>query len=164
MIEDLSNSPGWMVPIAVAYAAFLVGIAVYDTRQRRVPNVAVYPAIGVALVLAFLRPDGPWWSFVLAGAASAAMFAAIGLVSRGGMGMGDAKLATFIGLMSGWPGVLVAAFIAFAVGAAAGVLLVASGRIARRDPVPFAPALAVGALVAAAAGRELARVLWPGVA
>jgi len=153
-----------MVPVVVGYGAFLVAIAAYDARRRRVPNMAIYPAIGLALGLAFLRPDGPWWSFVLAGAAAAALFVGIGLASGGGMGMGDAKLAAFIGLMTGWPGVLVAGFVAFAVGSAIGLFLIAIGRLGRREPLPFAPALAVGALTAAVAGRQLAGLLWPGVA
>jgi len=164
VIEDLLDSPGWMVAIVVGYGAFLIAIAAYDARRRRVPNVAIYPAIAVALGLAFVRPDGPWWSFVLAGVAAAALFVALGVASRGGMGMGDAKLAAFIGLMTGWPGVLVAVFVAFAVGAAAGLMLIAAGRLERREPLPFAPALAVGALAAAAAGRQLAGLLWPGIA
>ena len=163
MIEDLSRSPGWLA-LVVGYAAFLVAIAAYDARRHRIPNWAVYPAIALALGLAFVRPDGPWWSFVLAGAAAAALFVGIGLASRGGMGMGDAKLAAFIGLATGWPGVLVATFVAFAVGAAAGVLLIAAGRLRRLEPLPFAPALAVGAFVAALVGRPLARLLWPGFA
>ena len=64
------------------------------------------------------------------------------------MGGGDAKLAALIGLVAGWPGVLVAVFAAFAVGAAAGLLLIAIGRLSRRQPLPFAPALAFGAATA----------------
>jgi prepilin signal peptidase PulO-like enzyme (type II secretory pathway) len=152
-----------MIGIVVPYAAFLIAIAAYDARHQRIPNVAVYPAIVAAVGLAFVRPDGPWWSFIAAGAAAIAVFVGLALASRGGMGMGDAKLATFIGLMAGWPAVLVAGFVAFAVGAVVGVLLVLVGRLGRREPVPFAPALAVGALTAAVAGRELASMLWPGV-
>ena len=59
---------------------------------------------------------------------------------------------------------LVALFVAFALGAVAGVLLIAIGRLGRRDPLPFAPALAVGAATAALAGRQLAGLIWPGVA
>lgn len=164
MVEDLAAWPAWVLPVAAAYTAFLVAIAVHDIRRHRVPNVAVYPAILAGLGLAFIRPDGPWWTFVAAGAGAGALFVVLGVVSGDGMGMGDAKLATFIGLMTGWPGVLAAGFIAFAVGATCGILLVALGRLGRRDPLPFAPALAVGALVAAVAGDGLAAALWPGIA
>lgn len=153
-----------MVPVAVAYAAFLVAIAAYDVQRHRVPNIAIYPAIVVALGLAFIRPERPWWDFVLAGAAAASLLVVIDLVSGGGMGMGDAKLAAFIGLMTGWPGVLVAGFVAFAAGAVVGILLIAIGRLGRRDPLPFAPALALGAMTAAVAGRQLTQLLWPEIA
>jgi prepilin signal peptidase PulO-like enzyme (type II secretory pathway) len=162
--ESLSNWPAWMVWVGAGYAAFLTAIAVYDVRRRRIPNVAVYPAISVALVVAFIRPDGPWWSFVLAGVSAAAFFIALSAISQGAMGGGDIKLAALIGLVAGWPGVLVAVFVAFAVGATVGVLLIRLGRLGRRDPMPFAPALAVGAATAALAGRQVAGLLWPGIA
>jgi len=161
VFETLS---GWTVPLVVGYAAFLTGIAVYDVRRHRIPNVAVYPAIIIAIGVAFVRPDAPWWSFLLSGLGAGAFFIVLGSVSRGSMGMGDAKLAALIGLVAGWPGVLVALFVAFALGALTGVLLMAVGRLGRRDPLPFAPALAVGAAAAALAGRQLAGLLWPGVA
>lgn len=162
--ESLSHWPAWMVWVGAGYAAFLIAIAVYDVRRQRIPNAAVYPAIAIALVVAFLRPDGDWWSFVLAGLSAAAFFMVLVAVSNGGMAGGDVKLAGLVGLVAGWPGVLVAVFVAFAVGAAAGLLLIAIGRLGRRDPLPFAPALAVGAATAAVAGRQVVGLLWPGIA
>jgi prepilin signal peptidase PulO-like enzyme (type II secretory pathway) len=164
VFETLSGWPGWAIPLVVGYAAFLIGISVYDVRRHRIPNVAVYPAVLVATAVAFVRPDGAWWTFLLSGLGAAAFFIVLGSLSRGSMGMGDAKLAALIGLVAGWPAVLVALFVAFALGAVTGVLLMAIGRLGRRDPLPFAPALAVGAATAAVAGRQLAGLIWPGVA
>ena len=164
MFDTLSSWPGWAVPLVVGYAAFLIGIACYDVRWHRIPNVAVYPAIVVAIAVAFVRPDGAWWSFLLSGLGAAAFFVVLGTVGGDAMGGGDAKLAALIGLVAGFPAVLVALFVAFALGAVAGLILMAIGRIGRRDPLPFAPALAVGAATAALAGRQVAGLLWPGVA
>lgn len=164
MDESLSNWPAWMVWVGAGYAAFLIAIAVYDVRRQRIPNVAVYPAIAVALAVALIRPDGAWWSFLLAGLSAAAFFVALSAISQGAMGGGDIKLAALIGLVAGWPGVLVAVFVAFAVGAAVGLLLIRLGRLGRREPLPFAPAMAVGAATAALAGRQVAGLLWPGIA
>ena len=88
MFETLSGWPGWMVPLVAGYAAFLIAIAVYDVRRQRIPNVAVYPAIVIALGVAFVRPDGPWWSFVLAGLGAAAFFIVLGAVSARRHGRG----------------------------------------------------------------------------
>ncbi len=164
MPESLSVWPAWIVLIGAGYAAFLTAIAVYDVRRHRIPNVAVYPAIGIALVVALVRPDGPAWSFLVAGLSAGAFFVALSAISDGAMGGGDVKLATLIGLVAGWPGVLVAVFVAFAVGAGVGLLLIGLGRLGRRDPLPFAPALAVGAATAAVAGRQVVGLLWPGIA
>jgi prepilin signal peptidase PulO-like enzyme (type II secretory pathway) len=162
--ENLSNWPAWMVWVGAGYATFLIAIAAYDVRRRRIPNAAVYPAIAIALVVALIRPDGHWWSFLLAGLAAGAFLIALSTISPGAMGGGDIKLAVLIGLVAGWPGVLVAVFVAFAVGAGVGLLLIALGRLGRRDPLPFAPALAVGAATAALAGRQVVGLLWPGIA
>lgn len=163
MLETVSSWPAWYLAAVLGYAVFLAGIAVHDARSRRIPNVAVYPAIAVAALFAFLQPAGPWWSYWLAGLGAGAFFVLLGIVSRGGIGFGDAKLATLIGLMAGWPGVVIAFLVAFPVGAVLALALIAAGRIGRRDPIPFGPALVVGALVGTLAGRQLAGLLWPGV-
>lgn len=163
MFEDLSSLPGWIVPVAAGYGAYFVGIAAYDVWRQRIPNVAVYPAILVALGLAFVRPDGHPASFIVAGLGAGGFFVLLDTLSRGSMGMGDAKLALCIGLLTGWPGVAVALFVAFAAGASMGLGLIALGRLERRAPMPFAPALAVGAFVAAVAGQRVADLLWAGV-
>ena len=161
MPETLSSWPTWYVAIMVAYAVFLLAIAIYDARWQRIPNRAVYPAAAAALVLAFFQPAGPWWNFVLAGLFAGALLLGISIVSRGGLGIGDAKLAVLIGLMAGWPSVIAALFVAFAGGAVVGLLLLATGRIGRREPLPFGPALAAGAIVGIFAGPQIARTLWP---
>jgi leader peptidase (prepilin peptidase) / N-methyltransferase len=156
-----SSWPTWYVAILLAYAVFLGAIAIYDLRWQRIPNRAVYPAVAVAIAVAFVQPAGPWWSFLLAGLFGGCLLFAIALASRGGLGLGDAKLAVLIGLMSGWPSVIAALFLGFAGGAVVGVGLLASGRIGRRDPMPFGPALAAGAIAAIFIGPQLVRVLWP---
>jgi prepilin signal peptidase PulO-like enzyme (type II secretory pathway) len=164
LVDLLPTGTGWLGWIGVAYAAFLIAIAIYDVRYQRIPNVALYPAIAVAIVLAFVRTDGEGWMFLLAGAGAAAFFALLSWIRPGSMGGGDMKLAALIGLMAGWPDVLVALFVAFAVGAIAGIVLIAAGRLGRRDPLPFGPALAIGAVTAAVAGHRVAAILWPGFA
>ena len=159
MLDSLSGRPTWYLAVLAAYGVFLVGIAAYDIRHHRIPNVAVYPAILAALAFAFVRPDGPWWSFVGAG-----LFGAIGLgivAALGGMGFGDVKLAGLIGLMTGWPFVLGALFVAVAAGAVVGGLLIATGRIGRRQPIAFGPALAGGAIVGLVAGPQVTHLLLP---
>ena len=145
------------------YGLLLVGLALYDARHQRIPNAAVYPALAAGLVVALVQPIGPWWSFVGAGLLAGLSLGLLGLLT-GGIGFGDAKLAALIGLVVGWPAILVALFAAFAIGAVSGIVLMAMGRIGRRQPVPFGPALAAGAVVGFLGGPGVVRLLWPGLA
>ena len=155
--------PAWYVGALVAFGVLLTVIAAHDARTRRIPNALVYPALAVAFVLALLQPVAPWWTFVLSGLVAGLAIGSIAAFT-GGMGFGDAKLAALIGLLLGWPATLIGLFAAFAVGAITGVALIAAGVVRRRDPIPFAPALAVGAAIGLVAGPTVAGWLWPGLA
>jgi prepilin signal peptidase PulO-like enzyme (type II secretory pathway) len=158
-MPELLAESAWDVP-AGAYVCFLIAVAVFDVRYRRIPNSVVYPAIVCAVAIAFVRPGGAPL-LLLSGFLAGGLLVLLGLLSRGGMGMGDAKLAAFVGLVSGWPGTLVALLVAFVTGAVGGVVLIGTGRKGRRDPIPFGPSLAIGGLTALVAGPQLARLFWP---
>lgn len=153
--------PAWYVVSLVAFGSLLAVIAAHDVRTRRVPNALVYPGIAAAALLAVLQPIAPWWTFLLSGLVAGLALGCIAAIS-GGMGFGDAKLAALIGLLLGWPATLVGLFAAFAVGAAAGLALIATGVVRRHDPIPFAPALAVGAVIGLVTGPTVVGWLWPG--
>lgn len=61
------------------------------------------------------------------------------------MGGGDAKLAAMMGAWLGWKYLLLASFIACALGAFVGGGAIALGWLNRRQPMPFGPFLAMGA-------------------
>lgn len=157
----MSSWPIWYLAALAPFGVVLVAVAAHDARFRRIPNRVTYPSIGAALALALVQPVAPWWSFVFGGVVVAVLLAALHAVSGGGIGLGDVKLGALIGLLLGWPAAIVGLFVAFACGAVASLALIAGGRLARRDPVPFAPALAVGGFVGLLGGPQLARLWWP---
>lgn len=161
MPSDLASWPAWYVAAVAALLALVVALAVHDARTQRIPNLVVYPALGAGLLLALASPVRPWWSGLAAGLFAGGLLVLLDVISHGGMGMGDAKLAALIGLLVGWPAILVALLVAFTFGAAVALVLLAAGRVGRRDAIPFGPALAVGALVGLTAGPALAATLWP---
>jgi leader peptidase (prepilin peptidase)/N-methyltransferase len=76
----------------------------------------------------------------------------VALISPGGMGMGDVKLAALIGLVLGAFGlsyVAVAAAVAILAGGLGALALVVFARATRKRAVPFGPYLAAGAVWAA---------------
>lgn len=129
----------------VAYAA----IFVIDLRTRRIPNLLTYPLLVLSLVA---RPESlglvPLGHVVVA-VVTFACFACFAL--RGWMGMGDAKLAAVIGLASAPLVAVTALWLAFLVGGAVGLALLAARRVGRRSAIPFGPYLALAGMVAALA-------------
>ncbi|MGY1603477.1 prepilin peptidase [Geodermatophilus sp. SYSU D00815] len=146
--------PSWSTPAFLAVAAVGVLLAVVDLRHRLLPDRVVVPALAGCLVLltAAAALGGEWPRLlraVLGAAALFAVFLALALVSPGGMGMGDVKLAALLGLPLGWLGwgaVVLGAAAGFLVQAALALVLLATGRVGPRGELPFGPAMLAGAL------------------
>jgi prepilin signal peptidase PulO-like enzyme (type II secretory pathway) len=144
----LSFGPTWQGLAAAVLALALVPIVVIDLRHRLIPDVIVLPAAAVGLAAAVAADPSRWWVPASAAAGACAFLYLLWILYPAGMGRGDAKLALLLGAVLG-ASVVPALFVAFAVGAALGiVLLVRFGPRARKMAVPFGPFLAAGALVA----------------
>lgn len=133
----------------------LVPIFFIDLEHRLVPNVITYPGIVAGLLLA--AAGGRLVNAAIVAAGAGLVFLAIALLSRGGMGGGDVKLAAMLGAFLGWPDAAVGILLAFIGGAAVGVALIVAGLRTRKDAIPFGPALATGALIALYAADPLIR-------
>lgn len=132
--------------IVAVYAAVLIACTGTDVLAYRVPNVITYPAIVAAIVIGMLMPDADRSDVLLGGLLIGGTFFAMAVVTRGGMGMGDVKLAIFVGFALGLAfGIMALLITAIAGGAIAVVLLVTRVRD-RRDPIPYAPFISLGAL------------------
>jgi len=138
---------------------FLVVIFVYDLKHYLIPDKIIYPATVLALILGFTKSPlilGDFVNPLISAIGAAAFFGAIVLVSRGKwMGVGDIKLAFFMGLVLGWPNILVALFFAFFAGAIIGLGLVSVKRKSFKSEVPFGPFLVSGTLAAMFYGQGL---------
>ncbi|TML94507.1 MAG: prepilin peptidase, partial [Actinobacteria bacterium] len=85
--------------IAAFFCAVLVAVSAIDLEHRIIPNRIVLPATVVVLVANMLRDLSPEWALAALGA-SGFLFAAA-LAYPAGMGMGDLKLALFMGAVLG---------------------------------------------------------------
>lgn len=70
------------------------------------------------------------------------------ILGQTAMGWGDSKLAAMMGAWLGWKYLLLAGFMACALGAFVGGGAIAIGLLDRRQPMPFGPFLAMGAAIA----------------
>ncbi len=146
----------WVPFVADAvFALLLVAVFVIDLDHHIVPNAITYPGLAVGLLLAI--PQGQVVPSVLSALGAGALFLLIAMLSRGGMGGGDIKLAAMMGAFLSWPAVAVALLLAFTLGAGGGLVLMGLRKRTRKDPIPFGPSLAVGGVIALFAADGILR-------
>jgi leader peptidase (prepilin peptidase)/N-methyltransferase len=136
--------------LCALYLTILALVVVTDLERRRIYDAVMLPAIALAALAA---PVSPWleggaigaWGM---GVGAFIFFFGFSLLTRGGIGGGDATLAAFIGLITGFPrglwalswGVLLAG--AFSLG------LLLSRRGTLKTAFPYGPFLALGGAAA----------------
>ena len=144
------------------YASLFIIIFVIDLEQGLILNKVVYPGMVIALLLAL--PPQPWLPqqlgmrvaySALGGGIGFAIFLLIVLISRGGMGWGDVKLAALIGLATGFPLILLAIIMGAILGGIVAVALVITKKRRRRETIPFAPFLALAAMITLLWGNNI---------
>lgn len=144
------------IVLGLAMVLLLVPAAAIDLEYRRIPNLITLPGciVAIALGLAFDASGEP--ARLLAGLGAGGAFLIVTLISPRGMGMGDVKLATMIGLFLG-SAVIPAILIALLAGVLVGGVVIARVGVSkgRKTAIPFGPFLALGALVALFAGHPI---------
>lgn len=142
---------------ALVLFSVLIPATVIDLRHKIIPDQLNLAGVVLGIPLIFESRE-VFFSGAAGFVAGGGLLLLIAVLSRGGMGGGDIKLAAAMGLLLGWKHLLVALFLAFAAGGAAGFLMVLFKMKRMREAAPFGPYLALGAVVAALAGDEI--VSW----
>ncbi len=140
---------------ALLLVGLLLPISAIDLAYRVIPNMLVLPGTLVGLA-SWAIVDPERLPELLGGAALGfAFFFVLALISPGGMGLGDVKLALMLGAFLGWSVVvaIVAALVASLVPSVA--ILLVRGLEGRKVGIPFGPFLALGGVVALLWGQEL---------
>lgn len=134
------------------WGAVLVQVIFFDAEHHLVLDRVMLPAGALAILLSLVTPGLGWKSSLIAGAVAGAVFLVIALAGAlvfraEAMGLGDVKLAAFIGLILGTayagPGLLAGVFLA---GIVALILLVFRVK-GLKDGIAYGPFLCVGALL-----------------
>jgi leader peptidase (prepilin peptidase)/N-methyltransferase len=134
----------WQVLTGWILVSILICVAVIDFYHLIIPNEIILTGLVLGLPLIMLQS---WESLrlgLLSFFAAGLLFLAIAIISRGGMGGGDVKLAALMGLYLGPINIGVALFLAVLTGSIGGLLLMASGLKGRKDAIPFGPFFSFG--------------------
>jgi len=138
----------------VVLFAVIVPATVFDLRYKIIPDELNLAGLVLGVPL-MLESKEALFSCVIGFLAGGALLFVIALVSRGGMGGGDIKLAAVLGLLLGWKQLLIALFLAFAAGSVAGMTMLMLKLARLKEPIPFGPYLALGSAFAILAGDKV---------
>lgn len=136
----MTTMSGWV------FTVILLGAAFIDIDHGIIPDRLTYPGIIIGLVLSFwtLGFLPALWGLLAFGGL---MFAAA-LISNGGMGGGDVKLAAVIGAFTGITGSAITLLLSSFSGAIFGLIIMAVYKTGRKTPIKFGPFLAISAYIA----------------
>lgn len=154
-------------PSSWSYAIYVLGIIsaliaifAYDFLYLEIPDMVLWPAVVWAISFGLFFswnhagakaeqiPDFSIFSMALGASFGFAFFFFLSKISHEKwMGMGDAYLAILLGLVLGWPQILLALFLAFLIGSIYGIILIATGKYTLKSQVPFAPFLVFGTMI-----------------
>jgi len=144
---------GWkpILGVTIVYSAVLIAIAVIDLNHQLILNKLTYPFLLIALVVNFFVPNLYSWHNVLFGLSGGAVGFLIlfvpALIYRKGMGLGDVKMAALIGLMTGFPNVIVAVFGGIILGGIVAIILLLFKKKSRKEGIPFGPYLSLATII-----------------
>ncbi|MFI7025143.1 prepilin peptidase [Micromonospora sp. NPDC049900] len=150
MVEDL------VLFLAYCWLALVgVTLTIIDSAVHRLPDRLTALLAGGTLVSlgtqSIISNDAQRLvGSVAAGAGAAAFYLLMALLTGGGIGLGDAKLAFGLGLSigwMGWPAVAAALFLALLLTGFAAVALTALGRAGRKDAIPHGPFMVIAAIM-----------------
>ncbi|MBP3966848.1 prepilin peptidase [Paenibacillus lignilyticus] len=130
-------------------------ITVSDLKYMLIPNNVLLTFLPMLLLSRLLHHDQPLWHYAVGALLGGGMLLLINLISRGQMGLGDAKLFFVCGLAIGLPHILVAMLLACLTGSIVGGTLQLLHLVKRKQPIPFGPFLAIGTLAAYCFGDDL---------
>ncbi len=170
---------GLELGISLVYTSLLVIIFVIDLENQLVLDKITYPAMALAFAFSFfwlgIGEAGALGGRIISQAVSSVAGEAVGqavlslvggtfgllamalpfIIYRRGMGMGDVKLGALVGMMVGYPLVIVAILLSWIGGGLVAGILLALKIKSLKDPIPSATFLATSAMVTLLWGQAI---------
>lgn len=142
---------GAELAVIASYCCLFIVIMVIDLERGLIPNRIVYPTMIAALLVSVFLPG----LAVVPGIKYAAIGGGIGfglallvaVLSRGGMGFGDVKMAALMGLVIGYPMIFFTLILSAIIGGVVALILLITKKKKRREGIPFGPILSIATIV-----------------
>jgi len=130
---------------ALFFLAVLIIVAAIDWDERIIPNRWVIGLLALGIYLHSL--EGHWLNAVLTAGGTGLFFGLAHVLTRGGLGFGDVKLALAEAWILGYPAIVLGLTVGLMAAAVVSLGLLAFRRVTVKSTIPFGPFLALGGLV-----------------
>ncbi|MDP3988393.1 MAG: prepilin peptidase [Candidatus Levybacteria bacterium] len=144
---------GFVEQAALVFQLFLISSLVVifftDLKYEIIPDAIVFPSVFIVFAYLFLNHGSLFFNYFLTAGGAFLFFLLLFLITRGrGMGFGDVKFSFLMGLLLGFPKIVVSLYLAFLTGALISLILVIWGKKKFiGGTIPFGPFLVLGTLI-----------------
>ncbi len=147
------------LPFMLLIFLIVLTIFIIDLKKRIIPDeLSLFGLVLVFLGLLLIDPSG-LYVHLLSGFGAGVFLLLIYILTSGkGMGLGDVKLALFLGTLLGWPWTAVWLFGAFLTGAIIGSILILIKKISFGKQIAFGPFLILALVITLIWGDTLLKM------
>lgn len=141
------------------FISVLIIVFFTDLRSEIIPDKVVLPALLVSIIFAVF--SGNPINHILSGLGAFIFFLILALATKGrGMGGGDIKLSMLLGVILGFPSILISLYLAFLTGGIISLILILwKKKRFKGDTIPFGPFLALFGIISLFFGNQMVLLL-----
>jgi leader peptidase (prepilin peptidase)/N-methyltransferase len=145
----------WVTLIYWILMASLISVTLIDWEHMIIPDELNLVIFVAGLAASILQLTIPVSQALIGSLLGGGLLFVLAVLSRGGMGGGDIKLACALGLFTGWQLMLLLLFLASLLGTAYGVGLIALQGTAKGRKIPFGPFISIAGVIALFWGQQI---------
>ena len=151
-----------LVFLRLIIASLLLVIFFADLKYCLVYGVIIYPILAIILIYQFIF-HGYWPVLanpLLSSLGTGLFFYFLYFFTKKkGLGLGDVQIGLLMGLLLGFPNIIVALYLAFLTGALVGIILIIVGRAKLKTAIPFGPFLILATFIAWFIGDQIVKIV-----
>jgi len=163
LMPAIKTNLSWISPlgslgllVVLLMVSALIAVFVIDFEHQYIPDSLALGFYSLVVIMLFITDSRAVFEHLAAGLGSAVFLLSLNLITHGrGMGLGDVKLALFLGTAIGFPLVLVWLFISFVLGSVVGIILIFLGFAKLRQKIAFGPFMVVGFAITSLVGFKI---------
>lgn len=133
----------------------VIGLIDYDTTDVYFSTTLSGIVSSVIFIAIYLYNHIPVKSYIYGGILGGGFLALIILITKGGMGWGDAEICLMSGLFLGFKLTILMLFLSFIIGSIAGIILIILGKKSKKDYIAFGPYIALSAILCVLWGEKI---------